>query len=338
MWVNVTHRPHTQRPSQKCEGRFCCSGPVDPTSSHQRAEVHVTRRLQRLGLLPILVLALLATVALACGGGSDGTDGEAGEGTPATRPERIVSYSPAATEILYAIGAGPQMVGVDRYSDFPPETADLQRLDTFFDTTDPEAALALTPDLIVTITPGQAEQFRDLGVTVLLLKIPATIEGVFDDVRRLGEATGNAEGADALIEDMRTRIDAVIASIASVDTGPTVFWEIDNTLYTVADDSFIGSMLTALKARNIAAGALTAFPQLTAEAVIAASPEVIVLADEAFGESVETVAARPGWSVIDAVVNGRVMPIDPDIASRPGPRIVEAMETLVSILYPELVE
>lgn len=307
----------------------------------------MTRRLRRLGLLPLLVLAL-AAVALACG------DDNGGGGAPVTptppaatrtaapeetaRPERIISYSPAATEILFAIGAGQQMVGVDRFSDFPPETAELVQFDTFFDTTDPEAALAVTPDLIVTITPGQAEQFRDLGVTVLLLEFPASIEGVFGNVSRLGEATGNAAAADALIEEMRMRIDAVIDSIAGVDTGPTVFWELDNTLFTVADDTFIGSMLTALKVRNIAADALTAFPQLTAEAVIAANPEVIVLADEAFGESVETVAARPGWSVIDAVVNGRVVPIDPDIASRPGPRIVEAMETLVSILYPELVE
>ena len=307
----------------------------------------MTRRLRRLGLLPLIVLAL-AAVALACGDDDDGGGAPVTPTLPAAtltaspeetaRPERIISYSPAATEILFAIGAGQQMVGVDRFSDFPPETAELAQFDTFFDTTDPEAALAVTPDLIVTITPGQAEQFRDLGMTVLLLEFPTSIEGVFGNVRHLGEATGNASAADALIEEMRMRIDAVIDSIAGVDTGPTVFWELDNTLFTVADDTFIGSMLTALKARNIAADALTAFPQLTAEAVIAANPEVILLADEAFGESVETVAARPGWSVIDAVVNGRVVPIDPDIASRPGPRIVEAMETLVSILYPELVE
>jgi iron complex transport system substrate-binding protein len=134
---------------------------------------------------------------------------------------------------------------------------------------------------------------------------------------------------------MQGRIDDIQERLAAVGQGPRLFHEVDNQLYTVAPNSFVGSLYTILKAQNIAAGAAEAFPQLSQEAIIEADPEVIILADVAAGESAETVKARPGWGSISAVSNNRIYVVDPDIMSRPGPRLVDALETLAKLLYPE---
>jgi iron complex transport system substrate-binding protein len=117
--------------------------------------------------------------------------------------------------------------------------------------------------------------------------------------------------------------------------GPRVYHEVDNTYFTAGPGSFINDIYALLKAQNIAAPTGQAFPQLSAEAIIAANPEVIILADEDAGESPQTVAARPGWGQIAAVQNHRVYTVDPDIVSRPGPRLVDALQALARLLYPE---
>ncbi len=250
-------------------------------------------------------------------------------------PRRIISFSPAATEILFAIGAGDQVIAADEFSNYPPETAALERVR--YADPDPEAALALDPDLVLfaTLQEGSVEQFRDLDLRVMFNREPESIEGVLADIELLGRVTGHAEAAEALTAEMRERIAAIVDSLEDVQQGPLVFYELDDTLYTVGPDSFIGAMLTLLKARNVAEGAVSAFPQLTSEAVIAADPAVILLADAAFGASLETLRERPGWAAIEAVAGARVYPIDPDIASRPGPRIVEAIELIARALYPD---
>ena len=251
------------------------------------------------------------------------------------QPQRIVSVSPGATEILFAIGAGPQVVAVDRYSDYPPAAQALPQLATYLDTADPETVLAQSPDLLVTSTADQAQQFRSLGIPTLLLDIPTTIDGVYEDTRLLGTATGHDAETQRFIAETRRRVDAVVQRLRDVAQGPTVFFELDNTLYTAAPGSFIGNMLALLHARNVAAGASSPFPQLTAEAVIAANPEVILLADGGFGESLATVAARPGWSTTSAVTTGRVIAVDPNLTNRPGARIADAVELLAGALYPD---
>ena len=250
-------------------------------------------------------------------------------------PERIISYSPAATEILFAIGAGARLVAADDFSDYPPEVEALPRL-TYLNP-DPEAALALEPDLVLMAGAqgAQVAQFRDLGLTVLFLEEPAAIEGIYDQIGLLGVALHSEQQAAALVATMRSRIVAVTKAIADVEAGPRVFLELDSTLFTVGTGSFVGGMLTALKAQNIAAGVASPFPQLSSEAVIVADPEVILLTDAAFGETPEKVAARPGWAFISAVLSGRVHPLDGSLVSRPGPRIVEGFEVMARLLYPE---
>lgn len=253
-------------------------------------------------------------------------------------PTRIISLSPGVTEILFAIGAGDQVVAVDEWANYPPETENLERV-KYIDP-DPERVLSLNPDLVLMATAQQpqVEQLRALDLQVMFNLEPDSIEGVLDNILLLGLVTGHTEEAETLVAQMRIRIVTVEEAIADVDEGPRVFYELSNDLYTVASDTFIGSTLTLLKAQNVAAGAESAFPQLTAEALIEANPEVVLLADAAWGESLETVSGRPGWDVVDAVVNERVYGVDPDTGNRPGPRIVDSIEEVAALLYPDRFE
>jgi len=312
------------------------------------------------GLLPALLL-MLAALAAACGGGGassapvDRAGEEASGGFPititdssdadlliATEPQRIISYSPAATEILFAIGAGDRLIAADRFSDYPARAEALPKLE--YSNPDPEAALAHEPDLLLFATRQreQLQQFRDLGMAVLMIEEAESIEGVYENIRLFGELTGEAQAAEDLVASMRARIEAVTAALADVEQGPRVFYEITPGLFTAAPNTFQGGMLSALKAQNIADGALSQYPQLGAEAVIEADPEVVLLADsEQFGrgsESAEIVAARPGWAGVSAVVNGRVYPINSDFIDRAGPRIAEGIEALARVLYPDRFE
>jgi iron complex transport system substrate-binding protein len=161
---------------------------------------------------------------------------------------------------------------------------------------------------------------------------------VLDYILLLGRITGETDQAGSVVTDMRGRIDAITGALADIEQGPTVFFELTSDLYSAGPNTFIGGMIGALKGRNVAEGAASDFPQLSAEAVIAADPEVILLADAEFGESAETVGGRPGWSGISAVVNGRIHGIHSDLTSRPGPRIVEGLEAMAQALYPDRFE
>jgi cobalamin transport system substrate-binding protein len=318
--------------------------------------------------LILLTAGLLALLLAACGDNADATSTSSPEATSAATseatetpeaaptesasplvvtdsdgfevelsgpPQRIISYSPGATEILFAIGAGGQVIAADEFSDYPAETADLEKVS--YSEPDPERALALDPDLVIMAGRQQesVEQFRSLDLTVLFNSEPESVQGVLENITLFGEITGHEAEAAAIVADMQSRIDALTTAIADVEEGPTVFYELSDGLFTVAPETFVGDTLSLLKARNIAEGAETAFPQLTAEAVIAANPEVVLLADAEFGGDAATVAARPGWDVIDAVVNQRLYPVDPDLGNRPGPRIVDALEDIAALLYPD---
>lgn len=247
----------------------------------------------------------------------------------------IVSHSPGATEILFAIGAGGQLVAADEFSNYPAAAKGLKRVK--YSDPNPETEIALQPDLVILATnqKAQVEPFRRIGLPVLYNQEPPDIDGVLANISLLGRITGHAAEAEALVGQMRSRIDAVTAKVADVPQGPKVFYELSDTLYSAAPQSFIGGMLLALKARNVAAGATTPFPQLTAEAVIAANPDVVLLADAQFGATPERVGARPGWSAIAAVQSGRLYAVDPDVMNRPGPRVADAIETLARLLYPD---
>ncbi|MSQ29502.1 MAG: ABC transporter substrate-binding protein [Dehalococcoidia bacterium] len=258
--------------------------------------------------------------------------------TIAARPKRIISFSPGITEILFAIGAGPQVIAADQFSDFPAEAKELKTR-VKYTNPDVESALALNPDLVVMSRAQRTsvERFRTAGLPVFYAPEPQSLDAVIDSVRLWGQLTDHQTEAERSAIDMRTRIDATKAKVATVTEGPHAYYELSDSLFSVGDQTFIGSMLTLLKAKNIATGAPTAFPQLTAEAVIGRDPQVIFLADaSSASQNLETLAKRPGWSSISAIKSGKVYPVNPDIGNRPGPRIVLALEELGKLLYPDL--
>ena len=309
------------------------------------------RRLLPLGTLLAILMAL--TIAMAACGGDDGPAASPTTATPAadfpvtvTRsdgreltiaqaPQRIASLSPAATEVLYAVGAGPQIVATDLQSDYPAEAASTTKLDAFQPNL--EAIAAVEADLIV-IANNQddiVQALDSLGKAVLFLEVPDTIDGVMGQVGLLASAVGHAEEGERVAAEMEGRIEAVTSKLTDVEQGPRVYHELDNTFFTVAPNSFVGDFYNLLKAKNIAEGAATAYPQLTQEEILDRDPEVIILADADAGESAQTVKARPGWDAISAVKNDRIYVVDPDLVSRPAPRLVEGLEQLARFLYPE---
>ena len=251
-------------------------------------------------------------------------------------PERIVSLAPHGTEIFCDIGAGEQLVAVESFANCPLEGGEKPELGSF--TPNLEAIAGFEPDLVYIFSDqdGIVAALRDIGIPVLFRESPTSIEAVLSEILLFGRLSGHVLEAEALVQSMQERLDAVGELVADVDQGPTVFHELTTDYYTVAPDSFIGRFYSLLKAENIAAGALDDFPQLSAEVIIDRDPEVIVLADEAAGVTADSVADRPGWAGISAVVNERICVVDPDIMSRPGPRIVDAIEALAECLYPEL--
>jgi len=251
-------------------------------------------------------------------------------------PRHIVSLSAGHTEILYAIGAGGQVTAVDNTSDCPAAVNDLPKVDAFSPSV--EQIASLEPDLVVIFyDPGDLQSsLQALGIPVLNLAAPESVQGVYDQMALLGKATGHSGDAERVAGEMKEAVQDVQSRLGDAPEAPTVFHEIDTKYFSAGSGTFIGDLYGMLGADNIADATGEAYPQMSAEAIIQADPDVIVLADEDAGESPETVKARPGWGSVSAVKNDRIYVIDPDIISRPGPRLVEALRTLAGYLYPGL--
>lgn len=252
-------------------------------------------------------------------------------------PTAIISLSPTATEMLFAVGAGEQVIAVDDFSNFPPETADRRPGISGYEP-NVEAILALDPDLV--ITEGSNTDLLDAmeraGVATWVGAAAVTLDDVYAQILEIGDATGHAEAASSLVDGMRAEVDDLmgrIAVLADREEPLTFYHELDPTYYSVTSDTFIGTVYDMLGLRNIAdlaEGESYGYPQLSAEFIIDKDPDLIFLACTVYcGDTPETVAARPGWEVLSAVVEGRVIPLDDDTASRWGPRIVDHMATVV---------
>jgi len=246
-------------------------------------------------------------------------------------PERIVSLSPSATEMLFAIGAGDQVVAADSYSDYPSD-APTTKLSAFEPNV--EAIAAYEPDLVVYATdPGDLERsLHQLKIPALEAPAAAALDDVYAQMSLLGQVTGHEADAAAANDALEARIDGVVQQVGDAGKGTTYYYELDDTFYTVTSDTFIGSVLGMLGMRNIAdaaKGAASGYPQLSAEYIVQQDPDLILLADtKCCGQTAATVAKRPGWSNLQAVRDGDVVPLDDDIASRWGPRIADLLEAV----------
>lgn len=263
-------------------------------------------------------------------------EADSGEVTIEARPERIVSLSAVATEMLFAIGAGPQVVAVDDQSNYPEEApqTDLSGI-----TPNLEAILAYDPDLVViSFDPGDVMAgLNTAGVPVLSYTAAATIEDVYRQTTALGRATGNTGGAETTVAEVKAGIAAAVAEGNGLGEGVTYYHEIDAQLYTATSETFFGEIYGLFGLINIADpadedGAAFGYPQLTSEFIVSADPDIIFLANTFYGESKGTVSTRPGWSSMTAVANGAIVELDSDVASRWGPRIVDFAKAVARAL------
>lgn len=298
--------------------------------------------------LPVaLALATSLTIA-GCGDGNTSPSGDAsptvssadfpvtidavnGEVVLEKQPERIVSLSPSATEILFAIGAGDQVVAADDYSTYPAEapTTELSAYDP-----NVEAIAGYAPDLVVIAndTNGIVGALAKLDIPTIVNPAPATIDEGYDGVAALGLATGHVDETATVVADMRAAVDDALD--AAPQEGLRVYHELDETFYAASSNSFIGSVYDALGATNIADPAdkqKSGYPQVTEEAIIAADPELIVITDQV-SYTADDVASRPGWEDVSAVKNGNIVTVDADISSRWGPRLPQLVESIADAL------
>jgi len=244
------------------------------------------------------------------------------------KPTRIISLSPSATESLFEIGAGKQVLAVDSLSNFP-KSAPITQLSAFEPNV--EAISALKPDLVVLSVDAMKsmvvkEALEKLKISVLMEKAPETLAQAYKEIEVLGAVTDRSAEAKKVTFKMAALIKSIINRTKRT-VKITFFHELDNTLYSVTSDTFIGRVYKDFGLVNIADKAAGAdsygYPQLSAEYLLKTDPDVIFLADAEYGESVATVKARAGWSGITAVAKKNVFALPNDIPSRWGPRLVD---------------
>ncbi|MGI9644494.1 MAG: helical backbone metal receptor [Ilumatobacteraceae bacterium] len=252
-------------------------------------------------------------------------------------PERIVSLSPTHTEMLFAIGAGDQLVAVDDFSDYPPEALELPNELSGFEP-NVEAIAAFEPDLVVTggDFTGLGDQLAELEIAAWDGPAAETLDDTYRQIEELGAITGHAGEAARLVGQMQLDVSEIVATTPRAEVPLTFYHELDPTFFSADSTTFIGEIYALLGLQNIAdqaEGESFGFPQLNAEFIVSADPDVIFLADtKCCAETAETVSQRPGWDAIVAVQNGAVIEMDDDIASRWGPRIVDYLADVADAL------
>ncbi len=250
-------------------------------------------------------------------------------------PRRIVSLASSNTEILFALGLGDRVVGVDQYSDFPPAAKEKPQVGSFVKP-EMEKILALEPDLVLGTEMHVKTTLPELekrGLTTMIVT-PKGVRAVLEGIKLLGQATGRQKEAETLVGTMGNRIASVEARWKGA-TPVRTFFELSPELYTAGPGTFVDDMVRAAGGSNVAANAGKEWPQLNQESLFLADPEVILLADHgsAGGQSPQSVAARPGWQQVTAVKTGRIFEIDPNLTNRAGPRVVDGLEMIASRLH-----
>ncbi len=268
------------------------------------------------------------------------TDDQGTAVTIAAEPKKIVSLTPAATEILYAIGAGDRVVAkVEDLADYPPAAASLPVVATYKGV-DVEKIVSLNADLVISGGAGfgqgdAVDQLRHANVPVLVVG-PTTTSGVLKDIRFLGQATGFSTNANEYADAMQTAFDTVKTATAGL-AHPKVFYEIDasNAIYGPAKGSFLEELLTLAGATPVTTASATDYA-IPLETLVTANPDIILLGDAAYGVTADQVKARSGWKTIKAVQTGAIFPVDDVVITRPGPRLIDGLLALIKAVHPEL--
>jgi cobalamin transport system substrate-binding protein len=268
------------------------------------------------------------------------TDDEGTTVTVKTEPRRIVSLTPAETEILFALGVGDRVVGkVEDVAYFPPEASGIPIVGSF-DAVDVEKIIGADADLVIAggsgaTPPAAIDRLRSLDVAVLVVYAP-DVAAVLEDIELSGAAVGRSAEAAALTSSMRDDFDEIAAATAGA-TSPRVFYETGDqpAIYGIADDSVYAEMIELAGGTPITTGSATNW-EMPIEKLVAADPELIILGDSAYGVTADAVAKRAGWAVLTAVRDNAIKPIDDILVTRPGPRLVNGLRLLAEAIHPHL--
>ncbi len=257
--------------------------------------------------------------------------------------QKIVTLAPSNTEILFAIGAGEQVVGRDELSDFPAQVLTIGSVGGSMGQYSTEAILALQPDLVLATelnAPELVKTLEDLGLTVYYLNNPTTLEEMYQNLETVAQLAGRQTEAEVLIRSLKTRVAVVDEKIAQANSRPAVFYELDSTdpakPWTAGPGSFIDLLLERAGGENIGSQLDSEWAQISLEQLVVLDPELILLGDAMWGVTAQDLKSRPGWESLSAVKNDEIYPFDDNLVSRPGPRMVDGLEQLARLLHPEL--
>jgi len=256
-------------------------------------------------------------------------------------PKKIVSLTPAVTETLFALGAGPRVIATTDFDDYPPAALTLPHVASYT-SVDVEKIVGMSADLVIaggnSFNPPEAiARLRTLKIPVLVVYAP-NIAGVLKDIKLIGAAVGLADAATTMTDTMQADFDAVSAATSSLPK-PRTFYELDTStgpIFTVADQSFTQEMIVLAGGTPITTGSTTDFA-IPLEKLITADPELILLGDAAYGVTADQVKARSGWKVMTAVKSGAIRPVNDLIVTRPGPRLAAGLRELALAIHPDLV-
>ena len=259
--------------------------------------------------------------------------------------QKIVTLSPPLTEILYAIGAGEQVIGRDSFSDYPEAVLALPDIGGGYSEYDLETILSLEPDLVITgsiNTPELVQSLQDLGLTVYYLSNPGDLDGTLAAIQTLGQLSGHTDEAQTLVDALSARIAAVDSALAGASDIPSVYYELDASdpakPYTPGPGTYYSNLIARAGGANVGDAMEAEWAQISLENLLVADPQFIILGDSNWGVTPESLQERAGWEALSAVQNGNVIPFDDDLLARFGPRQVDGLETLAKILHPDLFE
>lgn len=302
-------------------------------------------------LVILSLLVALAIFASACSPAAPSStgqvavlDSEGNEFKLEQPAQRIVSLAPSNTEILFAIGAGKQVVAREDFSNFPEEAANLPSVGGNMGTYNLEAIAQLEPDLILAsplTAPDALKSLQDISPAVFVVANPKNLDELYTNLVNVGILTGHQKEAEAMVTDLKKRVQAVEEKVAGIAEKPTVFYELDATdpakPWTSGPGTFLDLLIGMAGGQNVGASLTGEWAQISQEELIVQDPDIILLGDALYGGiTPESVAARPGWDSIAAVKNQRVSAFNDDLVSRPGPRLVAGLEELAKIIHPEL--
>lgn len=257
--------------------------------------------------------------------------------------QRIVSLAPSVTEILFAVGAGEQVVGRDSFSNYPPEASGIQDVGGSMGEYSIETIASLEPDLVIAAeinTPEQVSALEKMGLTVYYLANPAEVAGMYDMLQTVGVLSGHQAEAEALNDSLQQRVEQVKLTIDKATTRPLVFYELDGTdpakPWTPGPGNYLDELIRTAGGENVGAGLQSSWAQISVEELLVQDPDIILLGDSIYGMTPDQVAARAGWDGLTALSEGKVYEFNDDLVSRPGPRLVDGLEELAQLIHPEL--